>query len=473
MDFNRVMGSFRYTAIYALFFIACIFHSGGANAQINQQKIPEKTRILFLLDASGSMLAKWENTYRIVVAKQLLANLVDSLSANQNLELALRVYGHQYHRKFQNCQDSRLEVPFHPDNHETIKSRLKSLTPQGNTPIAYSLEQAANDFPADGEARNVIIIITDGIESCDGDPCAVSLALQRKGIFLKPFIIGIGMDKKFEDQFKCVGDFFDASDISSFKNALNEVVRRSLERATVSVELLDINDRPVETDVNVTFINNFTREAAYEFVHYLDRNGRPDTVEVDPVLTYDLVVNTIPPVVKRNVGILGGKHNVLRVKSPQGFLRIDQKGHTEYEKGVKVLLRRAGDQEIIHIMDLPATEKTLVGTYDIEALTLPRSHFRHVAIGQNKTTAIVIPSPGVVNISSNFPGFGSLYLMKEAGGQEWVCNLDPNSTRTTLALQPGVYKAVFRSRNSNGSKYTQFQKFTIKPGSSLNIRFSY
>src|SRR5687768_5722970 len=57
-----------------------------------QQKIPEKTRILFVLDGSGSMEALWGKESRMDVAKGILTKLVDSLRVNPDLELALRVY---------------------------------------------------------------------------------------------------------------------------------------------------------------------------------------------------------------------------------------------------------------------------------------------------------------------------------------------------------------------------------------------
>ena len=87
-----------------------------------------------------------------------------------------------------------------------IKQTLSNLRAQGTTPIARSLEKAANDFP-DAPGRNTIILITDGIEACDEDPCAVSRMLQAKGIVVKPFIIGIGIDEKNKESLKCVGNF--------------------------------------------------------------------------------------------------------------------------------------------------------------------------------------------------------------------------------------------------------------------------
>lgn len=440
------------------------------NAQTPQQKLPEKTRILFLLDGSGSMLAKWENTYRITVAKKLLEDFVDSLRTDTNLELALRVYGHQFDRRLKRCDDTRLEVSFAQENHDRIIQVLRNLGPKGTTPIAFALEQAARDFPDDGETRNIIIIITDGIESCDGDPCAVSLELQRKGIFLKPFIIGIGMDKNFEEQFGCMGSFYDAANISEFRDALDKALFQSLGETTVSVELLDIKNQPTETNVNVSFINHFTQTSAFEFVHYRDESGRPDSVEIDPVLSYDLVVNTIPSIRMNNVEITAGKHNVLKIKSPQGEININQPGHTEYKNGVVAMIRKSDSHEILTTFNMPNHEKLLVGNYDIECTTLPRTVFKNIKINQNQTTELKIAQPGVVNFVATSKGIGSIYAIDDAGRQKWIYNLDENQLRNTVTIQPGDYKVVFRSENARGSKFTSIKEFEIKSGSSFNIQ---
>ena len=453
---------------YTIFGICVFILSNSGLAQTPQQKLPEKTRILFLLDGSGSMLARWENTYRITVAKKLLTDFVDSLRTDENLELALRVYGHQYDRRLRRCDDTKLEAPFAIDNHDRIISVLKNIGPKGTTPIALALEQAANDFP-DNKTRNIIIMITDGIESCDGDPCAISLELQRKGIFLKPFIIGIGMDRNFEDQFGCMGSFYDAANIDEFRKALDKALYQSLGKTTVSVELYTMENQPTETNVNVSFINHFTQTSAFEFVHYRDELGRPDSVEIDPVLSYDIVVNTIPPVRQNEVIIMAGKHNVLRLKTPQGMLSLNQPGHTEYADGVRVLVRKADDHELLTTFNLPGSEKLLVGTYDIVCTTLPRTIYKRVEIHQSESTILTLPQPGVVNFIVSANGIGSIYEIFQDGTQQWIYNLDPDELRNTVAIQPGRYKVVFRSEAAKGSKFTTIRDFEIRPGSSVNI----
>src|SRR5689334_7131217 len=127
------------------------------------------------------------------IAKKLMSETLDSLKEIKNLQLALRLYGHQKKLQPHNCNDTKREVPFAFGNIAKIKNKINSITPSGTTPIAASLEAAGGDFPPCKDCRNVIILITDGIEECNGDPCAVSLALQKKGIVLKPFVIGVGL----------------------------------------------------------------------------------------------------------------------------------------------------------------------------------------------------------------------------------------------------------------------------------------
>ncbi len=454
-----------------LILICCLWLATPLQAQVQIQKPAEQTRMLFLLDASGSMYADWGNSIRMEVAKKMLIELIDSLKVDKNLELALRVYGHQYHLRFKNCQDSKLEVPFSKRNHDEIIHRLRRVQPQGVTPIAYSLEQAAQDFRVDPRYRNVIIIITDGIESCGGDPCAVSQSLQQKNIFLKPFVIGLGMKEEFEKEFSCVGQYYDAQNVNQFRQVLNKVLRQSLEKTTVSVELLDHERQPTETNVNVTFYNSVTHAPLYNFVHFRDARGRPDSVIVDPVLSYDVVVNTIPPVLKKDITFLGGQHQVLEIQSPQGVLALKQPGYSEYEDGVRALVKRKDRNEILHIQEVTTRGQYLTGTYDVEVLTLPKTYFEGVRIEPHKTTTLDIAGPGLLNINLVTQGYGSLYRLQDSGFQEWVLDLDGERTRMTLALQPGSYKMVFRAKDAFGSKFTETQEFTLKTGDTMNLRF--
>lgn len=450
-----------------LFFVFSIFSFSYSFGQTKvQQKLPEKTRILFLLDASGSMLEQWErpNQTRWSVAKSILTKLVDSLGQNNKLELGLRVYGHRSPQQIKNCKDTWLEVPFRAKSHTLIIQKLNEIKPKGVTPITYSLEQAANDFPASPGYRNIVILITDGIESCGGDLCATSLALQKKGVFLRPYIIGLGLQT--EKSLECAGKYIDADTPGKFNDVLNEAIETSFAKTTVTIELLDANNRPTETNVNISFRNSVTGASMYDFVHYRDGQGKPDTVQIDPVMDYDVVINTIPPVQKSNISIAIGKHNVLTIPTPQGNVVVKQEGRRD--NNLQALIRQKNKAEIIHTQGSNQTVRYLTGSYEVETLTLPRRVFE-INVQPNKTETILLPSPGIVNFNTTSTGYGSLYEIKPDGSEAWVCNLNDMSSQFTLSLLPGHYKIVFRVKHAEGSKYTGFKKFIVKSGVTLPV----
>lgn len=455
------------TSVSRLFFLASLYFVSVCSLygqEINQQALAEKTRILFVLDGSGSMNADWgQNQSRMDVAKNILTRLVDSLRVNPRLELALRVYGHRYLRQANNCNDSHLEVPFALNNHNKIITEIKDITPRGVTPITYSLLQAASDFPSGAGYRNILILITDGVESCGGDPCQASIELQKKGVFLRPFIIGLGVPGG--KALDCVGKFVDAENSNSFNKILNESIETTFAKTTVSVELLNGEGNPTETNVNVTFLNSMTNTAAYEFVHYLDPVGKPDSVQVDPVLSYDLVVNTLPPVVKRDVGIVNGKHNSISIPVPQGTIVIKPEARGN---PFKAIVRQHGHGEILHEQNSFQPVRFLEGQYEVETLTLPRRIFP-VTLQAGKTITISLPSAGAVNINTLAVGYGSVFEITEKGETQWVCTLDETKSRHSLNLLPGSYKIAFRARRTKGSKYTAIKTFQIQSGQTLNI----
>ena len=137
--------------------------------------------------------------------------------------------------------------------------------------------------------------------------------------------------------------------------------------------------------------------------------GRPDTVQIDPVVEYDLIVNTVPPVIKRNVAIAIGKHNVISIPAPQGNLLIQQEGRRD--NNLQSIIREKGKTEIIQTQQSNLTFRYLTGKYSVETLTFPRRTFE-VDIQPNKTKTILLPSPGVVNFNTIATGYGSLYELK-------------------------------------------------------------
>ena len=446
---------------------------GPGMAQIpfsNQKEKPAITRILFVLDCSQSMSGYWEKSRKIDIAREFLTQTVDSLEQVQNVEMALRVYGHQSVVPPQDCNDTRLEVPFGPDNASMIRRRLRYLNPKGTTPIANSLALTARDFTPCDDCRNIVILITDGIEACEGDPCSVSSDLQKKGIILKPFIIGIGIDPEFKKTFECVGQYYNAAEETRFREVLGVVISEALNATTAQVNLLDRDGYPSETNVNMTFYDQESGKMKYNYVHTINNRGNPDTIILDPLITYRMVVNTLPPVQVDNISVLKGKHTIIAADVPQGELVIQSDGNRYRDLGI--IVRKDGDMKTLNIQKMNTGERYLVGSYDLEIPVLPIMYIHDVQIKQSTTTTIEIPGHGIVTFLLNTPGICSIYTLKD-NAIIWIYNLRQNITNEAILLQPGEYLVVYRARNAKRSFYTIEKTISVRAGTSQSVRLTF
>ena len=169
--------------------------------------------VLLVLDASGSMNAKLPNgETRIAVAQRAIKGVAGFIPAQA--QLSLRMYGAQSAARQKNCQDTNLAVPFGAASAAggAITTTVDGAKAQGYTPIAYSLGQAANDFPADAKER-VIVLVSDGKETCKGDPVVAAKALAAKGITVHT--VGFIVDTAARGQLQAIaratgGTYFDA-----------------------------------------------------------------------------------------------------------------------------------------------------------------------------------------------------------------------------------------------------------------------
>jgi len=452
--------------ITCFLFLGLILHG-----QKERKPEPIITRILFVFDGSQSMYARWETGQKIDVAQRLMGKMLDSLQSldQENLELALRVYGHQKPVPPQDCNDTRLEVPFAKNNYGKIKRKLNSISPKGTTPIARSLERSAYDFGDCDNCRNIIILITDGVEACDEDPCAASRLLQKRGIALKPFVIGVGLDKDFQKTFECVGTYFDAADEETFENVLGIVISQALDNTTAQVNLLDGNELPTETNVAMSFYDVVSGKLKQQVVHTLNNKGLPDTLYLDPLITYDLKVHSIPERELKNIKISAGQHNTIGLDLARGSLRLQsqQRGGDP----LQALIYLPGEARPLHLQEFNSTVEYLAGTYSLEILSLPRTFLSEVNIEAGQTTSISIAPAGVVNFQSTSPGHGSILQFKD-GEWIWVCDLNDRKSRQSFHLQPGTYRVVFRSKSSQQTLYSVAEEFTVNSGTTTIVKLN-
>jgi hypothetical protein len=187
--------------------------------------------ILFILDASGSMWGRVGDKAKIEVAKDVLTKSLAALPAG--MPVGLMAYGHT--RKG-DCHDIEILVSPSPGSKEQIAKRTRDLIPKGKTPISDALVKAGKSVDAENPAT--IILISDGIETCQGDPCAVAESLIASGAKLKVFVVGFDVAKGDAVQLQCIaekggGRFFNASDADSLAKALTAINKHVVEKAAL------------------------------------------------------------------------------------------------------------------------------------------------------------------------------------------------------------------------------------------------
>jgi hypothetical protein len=208
------------------------------------------SNLLFILDASNSMWGQVEGIAKIETARKTLSRLLADLPANTRT--GLMVYGH---RDKSSCKDVEIVVPVGKTDPAAIKGQLSDITPRGKTPMAYSLEQSATAFDADSESANNVVLISDGIETCEGDPCAAAGKLAEAEIGVKVHVVGFDISKENRAQLECIaekgrGRYFAADSTQGFSDAVTEAVQVAQTEAKVE-------PKPAEPARKQVFFDDF------------------------------------------------------------------------------------------------------------------------------------------------------------------------------------------------------------------------
>jgi Ca-activated chloride channel family protein len=418
-----------------------------------------------VLDGSGSMKQDWGGKTKFDRARGLLAKLIDSVERkNPNVEFAVRVFGYEFPREQKNCRDSKLLVPFAKNNAAKIAAALNNIIPKGMSPIAYSIKEGASDFPEDAKSLNSIILITDGEENCEGNPCKVSKDLIDKRITLKPFIVGLNVAQEKYEKFKCMGTFYDTKDETSFNNTVGIIIRQTLNTTTAQINLLDNNGNPSLTNMSFTLYDHYSGKVAYNFVHAMNEKGNPDTLYLDPVGIYDLELHTYPSIRKENIELIPGKHNIIAVDVTAGNLKVECVNASITSNNAQVIVRPKSDvRNILNVQDLNEQENYLTGRYDLEVLTTPNMIFDTTifAFAENK---ISISSYGTVSFMSEDKVLASIYQLKKNETLKMVERFEINAKTDNRKLQPGEYYVVYKSKANYESESTKSKKFFIIEG---------
>jgi hypothetical protein len=172
----------------------------------------KSVNVELILDASGSMAdVDASGQSRIEAAKQVLGSVIDQLPEREGVNVGFRVYGHKGNNteagKTESCKSTELKVPVQGVDKQALRGQVSSYQPVGWTPIALSLREAGKDFPAASpDTVNAVVLVTDGLETCGGDPCSASRALKTGASAVTTHVIGFALAEEEQANLQCIVD---------------------------------------------------------------------------------------------------------------------------------------------------------------------------------------------------------------------------------------------------------------------------
>ncbi|MEM7068971.1 MAG: VWA domain-containing protein [Pseudomonadota bacterium] len=180
-------------------------------------------RAIIVFDASGSMWGQIDGKSKIEIARETMGRVLPSLPGE--LELGLIAYGH---RKKGDCGDIQSMVKLGKGNQSAVSNAVNGLTPKGKTPLSDAVRMAADALKYT-EDKATVILLTDGVETCNADPCALANELEGKGVDFTAHVVGFGLSQEEGKQVSCLaentgGKFILAKDAAELGSALEETV---------------------------------------------------------------------------------------------------------------------------------------------------------------------------------------------------------------------------------------------------------
>jgi Ca-activated chloride channel family protein len=169
---------------------------GGVNTP--EAELPKQVNVEILLDASGSMAGRVSGGVKMDLAKEAIRDFVSKMP--EGAQVALRVYGHkgsnQQKDKELSCKSTEVVYPLEAYDKSSFQKSLDQFQPTGWTPLAAAIEQAKSDLSGKAEenVENIIYVVSDGIETCGGDPVKAAQELHQSEIRAIVNIIGFDVD---------------------------------------------------------------------------------------------------------------------------------------------------------------------------------------------------------------------------------------------------------------------------------------
>lgn len=199
----------------------------------------DRDNVIMVLDGSGSMWGQIDGVTKIEIARASVAEMVSDWDENTNLGLI--AYGH---REKGNCDDIEVILPPNALNANAFAQAVNQVSPKGKTPITAAVRQAA-EIMKFTENKATVILISDGLETCDADPCALAQELEASGVDFTAHVIGFDLSANEAPQLACLAEQTGGAFLSAGNAAeLSAAVKTTAKVVTKEVAVAEAAPKP-------------------------------------------------------------------------------------------------------------------------------------------------------------------------------------------------------------------------------------
>lgn len=444
----------------------------------------EHQKAIIIFDASGSMWGQIDGIPKITIARNALKNVVREW--NPSIELGLTVYGH---RRKGDCNDIQNIVPIGPVDKNRIINSVMSISPKGKTPISRSLKQAADALKYT-EEKTTVILISDGKETCDPDPCSTAKELKKQGIGFVAHVIGFNVDKATDKQLQCIadatgGEYFSAKNADALNKAMKTIVKKV--------------EKPKKLEYNLQITASETKDSPkVEALHYIYKEGSKRYTQVceskkdDPCLEhvapgkYNIVTSYHHYKVKTPVEVISEanltKVNVITGQTGEAKIFASETNGGKWVKSFHMIYKnvdgKKGENTITSCDSgkrEPCLKRLPVGKYIAESSYGKYRTFTPFEIKANKTTdvAVIFKQTGKVEVTASEDEGGKLikahckaYKVTDGEIDDSSWDYLGTNKRKARAKRLQVGKYILKC------KYNEYKKeipFEIKAGETTKV----
>lgn len=231
--------------------MTCTLAATGLVLTLTALSYAQQADLMVVFDGSGSMWGQIDGRTKIEIARDTLSSVLSEAAADQNIGMI--AYGH---RKKGVCSDIETLVPVGPAS-RTVPDMIalaNQIKPKGKTPLSDAVRMAAEELKFTENAATVVLV-TDGIETCNADPCALAAELESSGINFTAHVVGFGLSQEEGRQVQCLADQTGGLYLSA-NNAdqLSDALKQTLNAEPIAPSADDfVDDGPLPRNVQFIF----------------------------------------------------------------------------------------------------------------------------------------------------------------------------------------------------------------------------